>query len=483
MLAHLKRRFGVEVGDRWEGVISASLLGLVALFTSRGLGGSFADSPLLLAILLGLLIGNAFGLPARLEPGLRFVIRKILRLSVALVGFRVTVQQVSELGVLPFFLAALFLTLTFFFTLWLCRRVFRLDDEISTLLAAGCSICGAAAILAVAAVTKARSQAITVAVALITLLGTVSLFLYPFAFNAGLLPSFDETGYGVLTGATVFEVAQVVGAGYSVSESAGNTAVVIKLSKVVMLVPLLVLLSWHRRRRRVAAVSAPPLIPWFVVGFVGVLLVNSAGVVPAPAVDAVNDLNLFLLTVVMVALGLETRLGKMQALRWALAPSLASLVVLVFVISIGVLGVGLAMPGLRGRMVSSGSPPAPAARYGTESSSDGAALFESIGCAKCHVPSLPVADGRIYLYSDLLLHDMGPLLDDKTVQGDAGGSEWRTTPLWGLGLRDRYLHDGRATTLRDAITAHGGEAEIVKRRYLQLDPDEEEALRRFLASL
>ena len=113
----------------------------------------------------------------------------------------------------------------------------------------------------------------------------------------------------------------------------------------------------------------------------------------------------------------------------------------------------------------------------------GAQIFEEIGCSKCHVPSLPGKDHLIYLYSDLLLHDMGPALDDKLVQGDATGRDWRTTPLRGLSLRARYLHDGRATTLRAAIVAHGGEAEIIRERFMKLTDTEQQALYTFLNTL
>jgi CxxC motif-containing protein (DUF1111 family) len=91
--------------------------------------------------------------------------------------------------------------------------------------------------------------------------------------------------------------------------------------------------------------------------------------------------------------------------------------------------------------------------------------------------------GEVLLYSDLLLHDMGPALDDKITQGEATGADWRTTPLVALRLRERFLHDGRAATLRDAILAHGGEAEIVRRRFFELDEPEQAALYRFLSTL
>lgn len=99
----------------------------------------------------------------------------------------------------------------------------------------------------------------------------------------------------------------------------------------------------------------------------------------------------------------------------------------------------------------------------------GARLFNAVGCAKCHVPSLLGVHGEVRLYSDLLLHDMGADLDDKIVQGDAGATDGRTTPLLGVGSHPRYLHDGRAATLRDAVLAHGGEGSVVRRRFFELD--------------
>jgi CxxC motif-containing protein (DUF1111 family) len=109
----------------------------------------------------------------------------------------------------------------------------------------------------------------------------------------------------------------------------------------------------------------------------------------------------------------------------------------------------------------------------------GEAVFEQIGCASCHTPSL----NGVPLYSDLLLHDMGRTLDDKVVQADARGQDWRTTPLWGLGSRPRFLHDGRARTIQAAVTAHGGEADPAVTRFQALSPDDRQALLSFLSAL
>ena len=109
----------------------------------------------------------------------------------------------------------------------------------------------------------------------------------------------------------------------------------------------------------------------------------------------------------------------------------------------------------------------------------GQAVFEQIGCASCHTPSL----NGVPLYSDLLLHEMGRTLDDKVVQTDARGQDWRTTPLWGLSSRQRFLHDGRARTIQAAITAHGGEADPAIQNFRALTPDDRQALMAFLGGL
>ena len=467
------------------GLVVVCALGAVAMFMSRGLGGPLAKSPLLLAILIGLLIGNSFGRPETLRPGLTFTVRQMLRLAVALVGFRITLHELATLGLVPFLLAAIGLSATFVFTTWTARRFFRVEPEMSYLLAAGSSVCGASAVLAVAALVRARPQQTTMAVTLVTLLGTLTLLVYPLAFGAGYRFGLDESSYGIFIGATLYEVAQVVGAGYGVSEMAGNIATVVKLTKVVMLGPLLIILGLWLRRTHTDHSTARWTVPWFLPAFLLVIFLNTLHVIPASVVAIINEIDLFLLTVVMVALGLETRLGRLRELRWAAQATYASLLTLVFTAVMGYTLVRFTLPTLAtplrgGYELTGRSDGTPAS---TALSGVGERTFLDIGCAKCHTPSLSVGKHRIYLYSDLLLHDMGPSLDDKVVQETADGRDWRTTPLWGLRFRTRFLHDGRATTLRDAIVAHGGEAEIVVERFLDLNEDAKRELYLFLSSL
>jgi CxxC motif-containing protein (DUF1111 family) len=120
------------------------------------------------------------------------------------------------------------------------------------------------------------------------------------------------------------------------------------------------------------------------------------------------------------------------------------------------------------------------ARRPRRSDPAGAVVFKQAGCAACHTPSLRAGGREVPLYSDLLLHDMGGALDDRVVQGSAGGPEWRTAPLWGLADRPRYLHDGRADSLEAAILAHGGEAEKARQRFRSLSAGQRRSLLDFL---
>jgi uncharacterized integral membrane protein (TIGR00698 family) len=462
------------------GIALAAALAAAALWMAGGLGEPLSRNPVLVAMLLGLLIGNTLDCPASLRPGLDFTKRYLLRLAVVLVGFRITVALLIDLGWMPLLVAATELVLVLLSLRWIARRVFKLDSELALLIAVGSAICGAAAILSVAAVVRAKEQHAGAAIALITVSGTVALLLYPVAFMAGGLPALDESLYGVFVGASIYELAQVYGASFAVSEGALNTATLVKLSKVLMLLPLLLLLGLWRRRQDARDKAPPTPRPWFIAAFVAVMLLNSAITLHPQARRLILELDQFLFMMVMVALGLSTRLSLLRGA----ATSHAGWRVLGVACAGLLLSAGIAYALLAGMSAAATTArPMISSAEGAMLVHPGGRLFAEAGCAKCHVPALRGRHGEVTVYSDLLLHDMGPALDDKIAQGQATGADWRTTPLAGLGSRERYLHDGRASTLRDAILAHGGEAEVVRDRFFALSQDQQEAAYRFLNGL
>ncbi|QPB18871.1 putative sulfate exporter family transporter [Rhizobium sp. 007] len=457
------------------GVIVAAALALAAGWIAGGLGEPLSRNPILVAMLFGLLIGNSFACPDALRPGLDFTKRYLLRLAVVLVGFRITMRLFLDLGLMPLGVAAIELVLVVTLLYAIARKLFRLDPEIALLVAVGSAVCGAAAILSMAALMRARDQNAGVAIALITLSGTMALLAYPVIFLNGWLPHLDDRLYGVFVGASIFELAQVYGASFAVSEGALNTATLVKLSKVLMLVPLLLAVGLHFRGRNKAQEAAPIPFPWFIVAFIGVVIVNSEITLNPQLRRIILDVDQFLFLMVMVALGITTHIARLGEAggAWRL-------------IGVGFVGVVLSAAIAYGALI----PFSAAFRAASPSSSasamlgsQGGRLFASVGCAKCHVPALEGVSGEVRLYSDLLLHDMGPALDDKIVQGDAIGAEWRTAPLVGIRLRERYLHDGRAITLRDAVLAHGGTARIVRDRFFDLGDADRQAILDFVAKL
>ena len=481
-LALVWQRGRSKARGQLPGITVAGALALVASWVAGGMGEPLARNPVLVAMLLGLLLGNTFGCPPALRPGLDFTKRYLLRLGVVLIGFRVTVSLFSELGAVPVGIAAVELVTVLLVMRWVAVRVFKLDDELALLVAAGTAICGAAAILCVATLTKAREQNAGLAIALITLAGTVALLVYPVAFINGWLPGINDHHFGTFVGASIYELAQVYGASFAVSEGALNTATLVKLSKVLMLMPMLLAIGALRRRsdRRGGddggrtRLSMP--IPWFVFAFIGVMLLNSSFTLHPQLRRLILDVDQFLFLMVMIALGLGTQLTRLGQGGVGMR-----------LLGLGAFGLVLSSSVAYGLVASFAERPQDAPPPSTETemlSSPGGRIFSSVGCAKCHVPALRDRDGgQVTLYSDLLLHDMGRELDDKITQGSATGADWRTTPLVDLHTRPRFLHDGRAATLRDAVLAHGGEGQIVRDRFFELDAADQKALYAFLAGL
>ena len=258
------------------------------------------------------LIGNLFNkfIPENFREGITFSSKRILRFAIVLYGFRITFQQIFAVGLDGLFADIIMLTTTYLFGYYLGTRVFKLDKDLCMLTAIGSSICGAAAVLGTDAVLKAKSHKVSLAVATVVLFGTISMFLYPFLFKLGLLsPEF----FGIYIGSTVHEVAQVVAAGSAVSAAAMDTAVIVKLTRVMMLVPYLFLLGMYLAKKSGTKREKVPM-PWFAILFVAVCGLNSFNIIPETIRSFLIEFDVFLLTMAMFALGVETNFNKIKGL-------------------------------------------------------------------------------------------------------------------------------------------------------------------------
>jgi uncharacterized integral membrane protein (TIGR00698 family) len=270
-------------------------------------------SPMILALTLGALWRNLIWAPPRvLRIGVAFAMRGVLRLAVVLLGLQLTFEQMREVG--PYGLGAIAATLvaTFLFTVWLGERL-GVERKLAELIAAGSSICGASAVMAANMATGAKEEDAAYAVACVTIFGTLAMFVYP------LLPGFlglDARAYGLWAGASIHEVAQVVAAAFQHSREAGEFGAVAKLSRVLMLAPVVMALgavaARRLRREGGAEQSARAPAPLFVVGFVVMVGINSVLAIPAGAKTPLVALTTFLLTTALAAMGLETDFAQLR---------------------------------------------------------------------------------------------------------------------------------------------------------------------------
>lgn len=293
------------------GVALAAGLGVVALAAAETAWlRQWHLSALTVAIVIGLLLGNlsAGRLSPAFTPGLVLAQRQLLRAGVVLYGVRLSFQDVAAVGAPGLVLDLLVVASTLGLGVWAGRRWFGLDRDTALLTAAGSAICGAAAVLAVERVIRPEPGKVAIAVASVVLFGTLDIFLYPALYpHLGL----DAAAFGLYTGATVHEVAQVVAVGSAIGPETADAAVVVKLTRVLMLVPVLLLLGWREAR---AGGQRAMVVPWFALGFLGVVALNSVVTIPAAAKSALLALDTLLLATAMAALGMETRLSRLRAL-------------------------------------------------------------------------------------------------------------------------------------------------------------------------
>jgi len=275
-------------------------------------------SPLMLAILIGMAVRNLLGRPEQARAGIALCLRTPLRTGIVLLGLQVTLAEILGIGVAGLLILAFALLGTYLFTIWLGARL-GVPQGLATLIAAGTGVCGASAIVAANTVVRDDDEAVAYALATVTLFGTIAMFSYPLL--ATLLP-LTERGYGLWTGASVHEVAQVVAAGFARGELTGEFATVAKLARVLMLAPLVIGMGlWAQRQLAAAngidgAVQGRAPMPWFVFGFLGMVLLAGTGWVPAELRAAANLGTQILLALALAAVGLETDVRKLIAQGW-----------------------------------------------------------------------------------------------------------------------------------------------------------------------
>jgi uncharacterized integral membrane protein (TIGR00698 family) len=274
-------------------------------------------SPLVVGILIGVILGNTVRakVPHVCEEGITFSAKRILKLAIILYGFRITFAQIGDLGLNAVILDLLMVGTTLGLGSLVGVRLLGMDRPTAIMTAAGSAICGAAAIVATEPIVKAENHQTAAAVATVVVFGTLSMFLYPLAYRAGWIPM-DAEVFGVYIGASIHGVAHVVAAGEAVGPETASTAVIVKVTRVLMLAPTLIIVGLLINRGAQNADGSRPKfdIPWFAFGFIALAGFNSLDLLPKAVVNGLVTLDKFLLTMAMSALGINTIASKFKGM-------------------------------------------------------------------------------------------------------------------------------------------------------------------------
>jgi uncharacterized integral membrane protein (TIGR00698 family) len=302
----------------WPGVLMSGVIAVAATFIADHRGGP----TLLYALLLGMAL-NPVAAEGRAKVGVDIAARRILRVGVALLGARITFAQIGALGWFNGALMVAGVVLTIGFGIGAAKAL-GLSRRLGVLTGGATAICGASAAIAIATILprdERSERELVFTIAGVTVLSTLAMIVYPvLAKMIGL----DAHQTGVFLGGTIHDVAQVVGAGYSISPDVGDYAVLTKLLRVAMLLPVVTVISLavrHRLQRGGERVAGDPLLPPFLLAFVALVIVGSLGLIPKPVGEALNDVARACLVIAIAAVGLKTsplELKKVGARAFAL---------------------------------------------------------------------------------------------------------------------------------------------------------------------
>lgn len=305
----------LQLCDSLQKILPGILICITIALATTFIADHYGGPTLLYALLFGMTL-HFLSEEGRCLAGVEFAAKKILRLGVALLGVRVTIEQVANLGIGPVLTVVCSVVLTIVLG-GLLARFMGLDRDMGLLTGGSVAICGASAALALSAVmprNENHERNTIMAVVGVTTLSTVAMVTYPLLVS---LINLTDTEAGIFLGGTIHDVAQVVGAGYMLSETTGDVSTLVKLLRVSMLVPAVVVFMFlYRRNRQEGSGQKVPMLPSFLLAFIALVVINSFGWFPPVVVDGLTDLSRWCLVTAIAALGIKTSFQKLAVVGW-----------------------------------------------------------------------------------------------------------------------------------------------------------------------
>lgn len=347
---HLIRQFNVTNNSSTArtvlpGVLAAGAIASIAFLLARlqvvTIGHALLD-PLVIGLVIGLLVRAAWTPPARIEKGIAFAGKQLLEFAIVLLGITLNLGALVEAGWKILASVLLLVSMTLLLGVGIGKAL-GLNARLATLVAVGNAICGNSAIAAVAPVIRAKKEEIAAAIALTAVLGVGVVLVLPLLVP---LLNLSHERYGVVAGLSVYAVPQVLAATFSVSATSGQIGSLVKLTRVMMLGPVVALFAWMYRERgegQAARLQVSKFLPWFVIGFFFFAAIRTAGLVPSALIDPATDLSRILTAVAMAGLGLGVDIRTVRQFGGAVVNVVLILTVLLVISALtvtAVLGIG-----------------------------------------------------------------------------------------------------------------------------------------------
>ncbi|RDU72904.1 putative sulfate exporter family transporter [Helicobacter aurati] len=271
-------------------------------------------SPLIIGICLGIILSLIYqktsSINNKLEAGVTFSAKKILRLGIILYGFNVSLSDINNVGIIGILLSLAIVVLILGLGVFIGIKFLGLDKELAILVSIGSAICGAAAVLAMESALKSAPHKGIIAVGTVVVFGLIGMFLFPILYKLGFIP-FNVIEEGLYIGISLHEVANVVGAGDAISQECATYALIVKMIRVMLLAPALLIIPLCLEKFSTQATTNKQLyIPWFAIGFLVVIIIHSLIALPAPLIEWAKFLSVLCLTMAMCALGLQIDFKK-----------------------------------------------------------------------------------------------------------------------------------------------------------------------------
>lgn len=301
-----------------HGILLMALFACAAFYIGEvDMMKAISFSPMIIGIILGMLYANSLrnNLPETWTPGIVFCSKRILRIGIILYGFKLTFQDITAVGLPAIIIDAIVVIVTILLGVFV-GRLLKMDRSIALLTACGSAICGAAAVMGVDGAIRPKPYKTAVSVATVVIFGTLSMFLYPILYRAGIF-DMPADQMGIFAGSTIHEVAHVVGAGNAMGPEISDSAIIVKMIRVMMLMPVLLVIAFFvardvENREDGSGEKTKIQVPWFAIMFLLVICFNSLDLLPASVVSFITTLDTFLLTMAMTALGAETSIEKFK---------------------------------------------------------------------------------------------------------------------------------------------------------------------------